>query len=543
MNSFYHPIRHDGRAPSLETARGKLSAYIPHDLISPMWQGGGQRVSKSYSHKNFNLSFAEKVAFIECDFSDAAATGVIWRNNSFINCIFDRADFEFSDLSGSTFKGEDHDKNEPQSSRIVGAGFNAAVMRNIFFTNSTIISSSFSQTDFSGAVIQDSDISSGTFEGCIFHNARLSNLNLTNANIAYADFRKASLDKVAMSIIDLPFVFGIELDDIDNERLIIEGKGDNAEKPIRLDRAKIEAIKNDVAAHYNDLGAYFAGAAIYYLFDNQNRFVTQIEAGIKNAILREDYRILGHLCKLARRASDERNVFASSGLRSLYEVILMCVDRSPNKATQIQYNLHDGLIRSYLISNTKENSLIISFTASSPDQNIAHITLDKIITILIDGCALVGIAFDIIAISSTANSNPLIQITINNLNARTQININGNPRNTGDKNNAQDEDRSSINDTWSSHNIYTATIATISMLFAGASLLLNLINDGTLPIKLTRAQESKIEQHHNVINQLIIPESFVLREGVHKLAGSENGIIKIHHDTINGNSKINSIDI
>lgn len=525
MENERYQIINRGQQQLSEYSKNILMENYPGIIKQKIWLHGGEIDGEMFLNRNLKRSYAENVIFSKCDFSEAAATGVIWRNNQFLNCIFKKADFEFADLTGSVIECSTNPKKDSVVEYCIdGSGFNGSVMRDVNLLNTTIKGSSFAQTDFTGSNFENCTIQSTTFEDCVFSNSILLNINLCNTNIEYADFRDASFSNVAISIEQLPFLFGITLDVLEKQNVLISNWSKSHKIDLILKISDLKRIKKALIEYYNSYAIYFAGASLYYLFKEQNRFVKQIKEGIRHAVMFEDYRSLKHICKLAGQSYQERGVFAKSDLIDLYDKILNWVGSSPNRAAYTQYKLHDGLIRSYLVGNQKKRSLDIIFRTVSPDPNNVHHAIFNIAAHLIDGCKQAGIIIEILNISSSVNSNPLIQITIGNI----KVDLTFFKKGSEGKNNYSDKqaDNQKGKSPWNSYSKYAAVVATISMLFSGANIYLK-VNKAKMPTMNPSTQIILIEKHYSVINQYIQNETFLIRDDIKNIVYSDGGKIKI----------------
>ncbi len=541
MSNEFYPVSGYPQKNVSNDSLNILKKYCP-DIRPTFHQIGGERSEETFHNKNLKRSFAENVSFYECDFSEAAATGVVWRNNRFIDCLFEKSDFEFADLSGSIIKQGEASKNEDSTVFCIdGAGFNATVMRNVNFYKISVKGSSFAQSDFTGSEFQDCSLQSSTFEDCLFHGSKFSNMNLRESNFEYADFKGASLLNVSISINQLPFLFGISLKDIKNNNILIYSQAQGRKDDLPLSITEIQKIKNALINYFNSIAVEFPGASLCYLFNEHDLFVDQIENGIIFAILREDYRSLKYLCKIAAQSCQERGILTKTDLRNLYDVILKRVDSSFNQAAYTQYKLHDGLIRSYLVHDRKKDTLDIIFRTASPNPNDVHLAIANIIRELLDGCDAAGIVFEICNIYSSVNSNPLIQITIGNININLPWFTTNSFKKTGNSNqqlSVRDKDERSP---WNSYSKYAAIVATIAMLFSGTNVFLK-ATEKNIPPMNSSIEMQIIEKHHPVINQYTQKETFRIRQEIKNIVYFENGRFRAELNKSNIIEKISNND-
>jgi len=465
-------------------------------------QNKGTIKGKKFSNKNLKRSSFKDTEFLGCDFTEVVGTGVIWHGGIFSECRFDRADFEYADLSHTQIL----------NSSIIGAGFNCAVLRNSIIKNISTNGSSFAHADFSNSTISKCYLG-GTFEGCLFENCNIDGTSFKNSNIDFADFSNAKFNEVELSLMAMPYIFGIHLDQLErcNDTVKLQSGEYLGDSKRLIGPDFFHGIKEDFINFFISRCDYFAVANIYLMQKSYDDFLYAFMEGAEQSLVSEDYRTLKFLCKLIRQAENTTKAIGATRLSQIYETITNRVGVSTNPSVQNQYQLHDGQIRTYLLG-TKNDNIKIYFRSNTTNALIGQEISCSISKEITSACRNVGIEIKVLSSEISVNSNPrhILKIQIIQVDLQKYI--------------GKDQTPSS---SWNSFSKYMATVATLSMLISGIAALNKLFQDDKIP---KPSQETKhiILQSNQVINNWIVPDSYILKKNFQTIAKAEDGTVRYY---------------
>ena len=346
---------------------------------------------KDFSHLNLRRKKYSKCHFPCCSFDYAAATGSAFFGCDFKKCTFLQADMEFVDFFNSEFR----------DLAIEGAGFNSSSMRRVKFRNVIVTGTSFSQSDFSGADISNVIISESTLEGCTFFDATIQDMSLVGANVDYADFRGGRLSNITISISQLPYIF-LTKEDIEAGVFVVKNEDDNDV----ITYSRIKSLLPDLMAIHSKGGPTFASLNLAFEFGVYDKFQNELEGAMLNTLCAGDFREFKYLAKLASIAC-RQEILDRSRLAEIYEQVSLAVTMLPDQGIKQQYGIHDGEIRSYLLSRPFENDEFrVSITLNSDSISEAQQIGAAITAGLMNGFHLIGaeIEFGDVSISTFSNA-------------------------------------------------------------------------------------------------------------------------------------------
>lgn len=389
-------------ATDVATANAILEPLIGKEGLARWSLVGGKITAQSYARRDLQQSEVRQTIFEHCDFSDVAANGIRWPDNIFVDCLFDRSDLEYGDLSRCHFVGPTSRDGSERKAMISGAGFNGVVLRDAILERVVSKASSFAYADFTGATISGCNLN-GTFEGCLFHHARFSDTSFVNSNISYADFTDATLSNVSVGLSDLPYLFGIPCESIGSGLTVV---AHNTETGVAttIDSEQFKDIGHHLIQANLAQQDFFAATNLAFMLGDRDHLLPLAKEGLRASWLREDYRELKLLCKLIRHMEDRTRMFGRGALRRLYDLITTNVGAS-DEAAQRQYELHDGQIRSYLLAAAPD-SLFLEFESLTKTPEAANQLTGEVIQALNQVISAAELGVEIAASEYSFNSNP-----------------------------------------------------------------------------------------------------------------------------------------
>lgn len=485
---------------NVEAANQLVARLLGTQALRRWVQHGGTYLDHSFANENLQRSIVTGVDFVACDFSDAAANGVIWTDNSFVDCLFSRSDMEFADMSRCRLFGPGRSGATPM---IAGAGFNGTVLRDAQVRGVVTRASSFAYADFTDAEISDCDLN-GTFEGCLFERTRIKSTNFLGSNIEYSDFSSASFDKVTLGLGDLAYLFGIDRTCIGHGLEVIAVNEDSQLKKT-LSEDEIAELAAPLIIFYLDRKAYFAACNLTFLFGSHAQLMPLFVAGIHAAWIVEDFRSLKLLCKLIHQVEQSSGLFGATELRKLYDMITTSVGQSANPSVRNQFSTHDGQLRSYLLS-PNANALQLHFQSLTHRPEEASVVAAQVIAALQEICDVAEIAVEI---------------------SGSQFHFNSYPRHVIEIRLVQEEPHRAE----SSPHWIDRAIAAFTMLFTGLAAVTPLLADKPAASPSIVVQQVIIDKHVE-ISPLIVPQSYVVTKDGLPLTSWEGDSLIVHKQLI-----------
>lgn len=295
---------------------------------------------KEEKFNNFSLKRAKALncKFDQCDFTYAAGNGSDWSGSEFMSCNFDDTNMQYANFSNCKFTATD--KTTPTG--LFSSGFYGATFRGIHLSRANVKGCSFTNADFSNAIIDDLTISSCTFEGASFNGATLLNIDLSSVNVEYCDFSNAIMNEVTLPFWQFPYVFGIKPNDIRAGKVKISAPG----KGIIAWEELLELIPS-LVKYYQDRFNYFPCANLLLLSEHQE-FSEYINDALKNNILYLNVRELKYLSKLLVNSQQ----YSQSEMSELY-LLMQKASLNGNEYQKNNWCLHEGDIRKLLLREGK----------------------------------------------------------------------------------------------------------------------------------------------------------------------------------------------
>lgn len=152
----------------------------------------------NYKAKNLNHTIMEFVTLDNCDFSEACATGSIFRHCKFIDCNIDQTDLEFCEFYDCEFLAK----------HPINCSFNNSGFYNTVFTDIKFLGCTFTGCVFQECYWDRGNIVNSTLEGAIFRQCTFQKMDLRYLNMDYTEFESPKMLDVILPLDQIPFVFG-----------------------------------------------------------------------------------------------------------------------------------------------------------------------------------------------------------------------------------------------------------------------------------------------------------------------------------------------
>lgn len=298
----------------------------------------------NYKAKNLNHTVMEFVTLDNCDFSEACATGSIFRHCKFIDCNIDQADFEFCEFYDCEFIAK-----SPINCSFNNSGFSNTVFTDIKFQGCT----------FTGCVLQEcyfdrGNIVNSTLEGAIFRQCTFQKMDLRYLNMDYTEFEDPKMLDVVLPLDQIPFIFGVlQYLNYTSDPVKISKK---ETRTITVNRYLTEIIPL-LCEHFTNTEQYFPLANIYYALGKNEEGLEATKKGLIASMAIRDFRMLKYFCKLIAYSK----VFKPGVLHDLYNNYI-CRLLPQNEAGVVMPNYSRQLfeIKELLFSSPNKASFRIS---------------------------------------------------------------------------------------------------------------------------------------------------------------------------------------
>lgn len=289
----------------------------------------------------------ERLRIQNSDFRRCCFSAPIIRTNisgsNYINCTFDTAEVQNSNLQFGTFENCRFDR-----CHIEGSNFSNSFMSDVIFNGNRFIGSNFLRTRFKKCAFRGGKLLSSSFEFAEFENCYFENMRLANLSMEYSEFNNIHMDHVILPFAQLPFIFG-GLD------YILSTKDRIA---ISADMGNVQSISVDeYIALFEDWKTFLYCRELYFPLSNillaQNRTSEALEsilAGILVMINHYDFRMLKYLCKLAATHPKVSKEECKKLYKRIKELISM---KAMNEEQGYKYSIHIDEIRNILLDNPK----------------------------------------------------------------------------------------------------------------------------------------------------------------------------------------------
>ncbi|MBQ9647768.1 MAG: pentapeptide repeat-containing protein, partial [Oscillospiraceae bacterium] len=154
--------------------------------------------AENYASMMLNHMIMDHVTMENCDFTEACATGSIFRHCKFKNCELNQSDFEFCEFYNCEFESK-----TPILCSFNNSSFSNTDFHNIIFRNCTLTGALFTRCCWDGGKIWNS-----TLEGAKFRQCTFLKIDFRGLNMDYIELEKPYMDNVVLPLDQIPFMFG-----------------------------------------------------------------------------------------------------------------------------------------------------------------------------------------------------------------------------------------------------------------------------------------------------------------------------------------------
>ena len=257
--------------------------------------------TQDFRGKSLNHTILEFVTIKDKDFTEACATGSIFRNCTFVDCILDQADFEFCEFYDCDFSG-----NSPINCSFNNSSFFYTTFHDIVFRGCTFTSCVFHACYWDGGNIVNS-----TLEGALFRQCRFQGMDLRQLNMDFVEFEEVTLQDVILPLDQIPFIFGALQYLLSTDNNVKISKKDTETITVQK---YIKEIIPLLCSHFCNTEQYFPLANIYYALGKYDEGLDATKKGLMAAMSLKDFRMLKYFCKLIAYSK----VFKPGVLHDLY---------------------------------------------------------------------------------------------------------------------------------------------------------------------------------------------------------------------------------
>lgn len=175
--------------------------------------------------------------------------------------------------------------------------FSQSSFENCYFKNSIFVSSTWLNSTIYNSIFENCEIKSCTLEGTTFRKCKIKNTNMANANLDYLILDNSVLDSVTFSFYQFAYIIGAAdyLNNHSSSNLIQFKAG---EKIVSLDEFK--NCITDLICYYYSKGEYFPACNLLLSIGDINNSKKLIVLGVHNSLLKNDFRIIKHFCRLGK---------------------------------------------------------------------------------------------------------------------------------------------------------------------------------------------------------------------------------------------------
>lgn len=298
----------------------------------------------NYKAKNLNHTIMEFVTLDNCDFSEACATGSIFRHCKFIDCNIDQADFEFCEFYDCEFLAR----------HPINCSFNNSGFYNTVFTDIQFLGCTFTGCVFQECYWDGGNILNSTLEGALFRQCTFQKMDLRYLNMDYTEFENPKMLDVVLPLDQIPFVFGgLQYLNNTNDSVKISKKETHT---VTVNRYLNEIVPL-LCEHFTNTEQYFPLANIYYALGRNEEGLDATKKGLIASMAIRDFRMLKYFCKLIAYSK----IFKPGVLHDLYNNYI-CRLLPQNEAGVVMPNYSRQLfeIKELLFSSSNKSSFRIS---------------------------------------------------------------------------------------------------------------------------------------------------------------------------------------
>lgn len=290
------------------------------------------------------------------DFNDVSL-----KRSTLIDSKIQKVNFGNSALTSSYFCNTNFYESNFNESNMQYCQFIQNIWENIIILSTNLSYSNYYNVTFKNVIFKGSTVAEILFENCYFENCKFTSSMMENtiflcctfqdvifsgSNIEYMDLKKCKLKSVCFPMSQFSYVYGIwhALEDIENEILL---SADNRNISIK----EFLKLKEPFIIYYTSVQEYFPLANIYLAENKKSLVFDCIVMGIRQSIIRRNFRMLKFFCKQAKQG----NIFSYDTLKKLYVSIEKYISEQEfdiYEQRSFIYNI--GEIRSILLDSFDE---------------------------------------------------------------------------------------------------------------------------------------------------------------------------------------------
>jgi len=318
----------------------------------------------TYERQSFVQMPAKRAAFRECvfrqcDFTEIGAASSSWEGSKFSGCQFRNANFQYARLTGAKFLARNDAFPEPNV--LSEANFSAATLHRAVLSDVQMLGSSFGLVDFSRSIMSNCRIMASSLEGASFVGATLSDVDFRANNLEYCDFTGAICQGTRVSLLQLPYLFGVDLAGIGQPNgLIVAASSHEGRRAEDMEAEQIASLLPNLERMLFSRKDFFPLANLSLMRGKDDLFHQSLSDGIKKAIYLSDYRSIRYYAKLARGSG----LYDKKNLEELFNLIRTSAEYcTDDPASLNDYKINEGAIRQTLLPSEDRAGLALQFTA------------------------------------------------------------------------------------------------------------------------------------------------------------------------------------
>ena len=317
-----------------------------------------------YERQSFVQMPAKRAAFKECvfrrcDFSEIGAASSSWEESEFSGCQFRNANFQYARLTEANFLPRNDACPEPNV--LSEANFSAATLHRAVLSDVQMIGSSFGLVDFSRSTMSNCRVMASSLEGASFVGATLSDVDFRANNLEYCDFSGAICRETRVSLLQLPYLFGVDLAGIGQpDGLIVASSSHEGQRAEDMEAGQIMSLLPSLERMLHSRKDFFPLANLSLMRGKDDVFHQALSDGLKKAIYLSDYRSIRYYAKLAKASG----LYEKKQLEELFNLIRTSAEYcADDPAALNDYKINEGAIRQTLLPSEDRAGLALQFTA------------------------------------------------------------------------------------------------------------------------------------------------------------------------------------
>lgn len=337
----------------------ELQGLVERSLIDYISEPGVNYERQSFVQMPAKRAAFKKCLFRWCDFTEIGAASSSWEGSEFSGCQFRNANFQYARLTDAKFLSRNDECPEPNV--LSEANFSAATLHRAVLSDVQMLGSSFGLADFSRSTMSNCRIMASSLEGASFVGATLSDVDFRANNLEYCDFSGAICRGTRVSLLQLPYLFGVDLAGIGQQNgLIVAASSHEGRRDEDMEAEQITSLLPNLERMLHSRKDFFPLANLSLMRGKDDLFHQALSDGIKKAIYLSDYRSIRYYAKLARASG----LYEKNHLEELFNLIRTSAEYcTDDPASLNDYKINEGAIRQILLPSEDRAGLALQFTA------------------------------------------------------------------------------------------------------------------------------------------------------------------------------------